>query len=234
MSTIAPNPMPELAPLLKRLRLSGSSTRSRLATVRPSPTRSPIPTSSPCSSPTKSPGASTRSSTCASAARGPLLQDDRAVRLRLQCRHQPNPHHRAGHLPLRRRESRGPHRWTLRHRKVPHRTSPRPRRRARRLRCAVHHPESVAGKPQCRARHQRLRATLPHLCSRAAARHRRLRSETPTSASGRGLPRPRCRALRTGATIISSNLDFPEWGDAFPNRLLGAATLDRLRHGAYR
>ena len=31
-----------------------------------------------------------------------------------------------------------------------------------------------------------------------------------------------------GATIISSNLDFPEWGDAFPNRLLGAATLDRL------
>ena len=37
-----------------------------------------------------------------------------------------------------------------------------------------------------------------------------------------------------GATIITSNLDFSEWGDAFPNRLLGAATLDRLRHGAYR
>jgi DNA replication protein DnaC len=36
------------------------------------------------------------------------------------------------------------------------------------------------------------------------------------------------------ATLITSNLDFPEWGDAFPNRLLGAATLDRLRHGAYR
>jgi DNA replication protein DnaC len=36
------------------------------------------------------------------------------------------------------------------------------------------------------------------------------------------------------ATIITSNLDFPEWGEAFPNRLLGAATLDRLRHGAYR
>jgi DNA replication protein DnaC len=32
-----------------------------------------------------------------------------------------------------------------------------------------------------------------------------------------------------------SNLDFSEWGDAFPdNRILGAATLDRLRHGAYR
>lgn len=37
-----------------------------------------------------------------------------------------------------------------------------------------------------------------------------------------------------GATVITSNLDFDEWGDAFPNRLLGAATLDRLRHGAYR
>lgn len=34
--------------------------------------------------------------------------------------------------------------------------------------------------------------------------------------------------------LITSNLDFPEWGEAFPNRLLGAATLDRLRHGAYR
>lgn len=36
------------------------------------------------------------------------------------------------------------------------------------------------------------------------------------------------------ATILTSNLDFSEWGDAFPNRLLGAATLDRLRDGAYR
>lgn len=37
------------------------------------------------------------------------------------------------------------------------------------------------------------------------------------------------------ATIITSNLDFAEWGDAFPaNKMLGAATIDRLRHGAYR
>ena len=35
------------------------------------------------------------------------------------------------------------------------------------------------------------------------------------------------------STILTSNLDFTEWGEAFPNRLLGAATLDRLRHGAY-
>jgi DNA replication protein DnaC len=37
-----------------------------------------------------------------------------------------------------------------------------------------------------------------------------------------------------GATVMTSNLEFSEWGDAFPNRLLGAATLDRLRHNAYR
>lgn len=37
------------------------------------------------------------------------------------------------------------------------------------------------------------------------------------------------------ATVITSNLDFGEWGDAFPaNKMLGAATLDRLVHGAYR
>ena len=36
------------------------------------------------------------------------------------------------------------------------------------------------------------------------------------------------------ATIVTSNLDFSEWGEAFPNKLLGASTLDRLRHAAYR
>lgn len=34
-------------------------------------------------------------------------------------------------------------------------------------------------------------------------------------------------------TIVTSNLDIPEWTDAFPNRILGEATIDRLRHGAY-
>jgi DNA replication protein DnaC len=37
------------------------------------------------------------------------------------------------------------------------------------------------------------------------------------------------------ATILTSNLDFDEWGAAFPaNKMIGAATLDRLRHGAYK
>ena len=35
--------------------------------------------------------------------------------------------------------------------------------------------------------------------------------------------------------MLTSNLDFSEWGTAFSaNKMLGAATLDRLRHGAYR
>ena len=36
------------------------------------------------------------------------------------------------------------------------------------------------------------------------------------------------------STLVTSNLNFGEWGDAFPNRLLGAATIDRLRDRAYR
>jgi DNA replication protein DnaC len=35
------------------------------------------------------------------------------------------------------------------------------------------------------------------------------------------------------STIITSNLDLNEWSDAFPNKLLGSATIDRIRHGAY-
>lgn len=35
-------------------------------------------------------------------------------------------------------------------------------------------------------------------------------------------------------TLATSNLEFGEWGAAFPNKLMGAATLDRLRDGAYR
>ena len=36
------------------------------------------------------------------------------------------------------------------------------------------------------------------------------------------------------ATIVTSNLDFSEWGNVFPNQLLAAATLDRLRHNAHK
>jgi CRP-like cAMP-binding protein len=36
------------------------------------------------------------------------------------------------------------------------------------------------------------------------------------------------------STIVTSNVDIPEWTDAFPNRIVGAATIDRLRYGAYK
>ena len=37
------------------------------------------------------------------------------------------------------------------------------------------------------------------------------------------------------STLITSNLDIDEWPDIFPaNRVIGLATIDRLRHGAYR
>ena len=36
------------------------------------------------------------------------------------------------------------------------------------------------------------------------------------------------------STIVTSNLDFHEWDQAFPNnRLLASASVDRLRHNAY-
>ena len=37
-----------------------------------------------------------------------------------------------------------------------------------------------------------------------------------------------------GPMVLTSNLDFPEWGSAFPNPVLAGATVDRLRHGAHR
>lgn len=37
-----------------------------------------------------------------------------------------------------------------------------------------------------------------------------------------------------GSIVITSNLDFSEWGQVFPNPVLGAATVDRLRHEAHR
>jgi DNA replication protein DnaC len=50
-------------------------------------------------------------------------------------------------------------------------------------------------------------------------------------------PHDHRRALRTGRhhrPIVTSNLDFTEWDQAFPaNRLLASASLDRLRHNAY-
>ena len=36
------------------------------------------------------------------------------------------------------------------------------------------------------------------------------------------------------STLVTSNLDVDEWANAFPNKILGEATIDRLRHGAHK
>lgn len=36
-----------------------------------------------------------------------------------------------------------------------------------------------------------------------------------------------------GSVVITSNLDFGEWGQAFTNPLLASASVDRLRDNAY-
>lgn len=36
------------------------------------------------------------------------------------------------------------------------------------------------------------------------------------------------------ATLVTSNLEVDEWADVFPNKMLGAATIDRLRLGAHK
>ena len=43
-----------------------------------------------------------------------------------------------------------------------------------------------------------------------------------------------CERYERGSIIITSNLDFDEWGGMFPNRILASATVDRLRDKAYR
>lgn len=43
-----------------------------------------------------------------------------------------------------------------------------------------------------------------------------------------------CERYQRGSMLLTSNLDFTEWGAAFPNQVLGAATIDRLRHDAHR
>jgi DNA replication protein DnaC len=43
-----------------------------------------------------------------------------------------------------------------------------------------------------------------------------------------------CERYQRGSMLLTSNLDFSEWGAAFPNQVLGAATVDRLRHDAHR
>ena len=42
------------------------------------------------------------------------------------------------------------------------------------------------------------------------------------------------KRYKRASTMVTGNLDFAEWVEAFPSRPLGSATLDRLRHSANR
>ena len=56
------------------------------------------------------------------------------------------------------------------------------------------------------------------------------------------LLRPKSGCISSSLPLITDTCHGPtpiydlrnEWGEAFPNKLLGAATIDRLRHGAYK
>jgi DNA replication protein DnaC len=43
-----------------------------------------------------------------------------------------------------------------------------------------------------------------------------------------------CERYERGSILVTSNLDFDEWGSIFPNPVLASATVDRLRDNAYR
>jgi DNA replication protein DnaC len=65
----------------------------------------------------------------------------------------------------------------------------------------------------------------------AGADHRRLWVETLRAPADEDLHDLIAERYEQSATIVTSNLDFTEWDQAFPgNRLLASATVDRLRH----
>jgi DNA replication protein DnaC len=43
-----------------------------------------------------------------------------------------------------------------------------------------------------------------------------------------------CERYERGSLLITSNLDFDEWGSMFPNPIVASAAVDRLRDNAYR
>ena len=124
-----------------------------------------LPTSTPCSSPKRSPDSSTRSSTCEFAARGSAPRKPSSSAHRTSIPPSTRPSSRtwrpAGSSPRKSRSS-SPAR-SAPESPTSHKRSAQPSRRSRRKQRAVYHPEPVSGKPQCRARHQPLRATLPRL-----------------------------------------------------------------------
>jgi len=71
--------------------------------------------------------------------------------------------------------------------------------------------------PACaRPRPSDLRAPLSNPGHRATPHHRRFRPQAAAPARGRNLPRSDGERYERAATVLTSNLDFGEWGEAFP------------------
>ena len=88
--------------------------------------------------------------------------------------------------------------------------------------------------PERRARHRRVRPQARHAVARGTVDHRRLRPEAAARAADEDLHELIAERYEQAATIVTSNLDFEESDQAFAtNQLLASATLDRLRHNAY-
>ena len=130
-------------------------------------------------------------------------------------------------------KARRAHRRSLRHRQEPYRSGHRSLRGATGLRCDVHLAIQLALADQCRPCHGRHRAQDAGPHPGTAAYRRRLRAQALQGRPDENFHDLVAERYERTATVITSNLGFTEWGEAFPNKLLSASTLDRLRHAAY-
>jgi DNA replication protein DnaC len=130
-------------------------------------------------------------------------------------------------------ESRRAHCRSLRHRQEPYRPSHRSLRGATGLRCDVHLAIQLALADQCRPCHGRHRAQDAGLTRVPLLIVDDFGLKPFKAGQDEDFHDLVAERYERTATVITSNLEFTEWGEAFPNKLLGASTLDRLRHAAY-
>ena len=147
---------------------------------------------------------------------------------------QPRLDRRPGHLPLRHRARPGTDRRPERHGQEPLGAGARSLRAAPGLRVLFTTHAKLLGQLHAARATNAYERKLQQLAKIALIVIDDFGLRPMRSPQDEDLPRPDRRALRAREHVVTSNLDFDEWGAAFPNKLLGAATLDRLRDGAYR
>jgi hypothetical protein len=156
------------------------------------------------------------------------------VRLYLQSKHQPRPDNRPGLLPAYRGEIPHPHRGALRNRQKQHRPALG--------HCAIQAGYDVlfatASKMLAKMNAARANNGLDRLFAKLTAVDLLIIDDfglKPLQGSqDEDFHDVIAERYERKSTIMTSNLDIPEWIEAFPNRILWVATIDRLRHGAYK